>query len=73
LIGTHPRDLAAHSRDPASLPKKVIELRSVSDYNKTVLREGKHMSKQRTARILYFLGVVAAFVIAAGADRKFGS
>jgi hypothetical protein len=30
------------------------------------------MSKQRIARILYFLGVVAAFVIAAGADRKFG-
>jgi hypothetical protein len=29
------------------------------------------MIKQRTARILYFLGVVAAFVIAAGADRKF--
>jgi hypothetical protein len=30
------------------------------------------MVKVRTARVLYFLGVVAAFVIAAGADRKFG-
>ena len=30
------------------------------------------MVKLRTARTLYFLGVVAAFVIAAGADRKFG-
>jgi hypothetical protein len=30
------------------------------------------MTKHRVARILYFLGVVAAFVIAAGADRKFG-
>lgn len=29
------------------------------------------MVKLRTARVLYFLGVVAAFVIAAGADRKF--
>jgi hypothetical protein len=42
------------------------------DYNKTVQGRGK-MSKQRTARLLYFLGVVAAFVIAAGADRKFGT
>lgn len=30
------------------------------------------MSKARTARVLYFLGIVAAFVVAAGADRKFG-
>ena len=30
------------------------------------------MLKSRTARALYFLGVVAAFVVAAGADRKFG-
>jgi len=38
----------------------------------TVEREGAiNMVKLRTARILYFLGVVAAFVIAAGADRKF--
>jgi hypothetical protein len=29
------------------------------------------MLKARTARALYFLGVVAAFVVAAGADRKF--
>jgi hypothetical protein len=29
------------------------------------------MVKFRTARVLYFFGVVAAFVIAAGADRKF--
>jgi hypothetical protein len=40
-------------------------------YNPDIQGKGK-MSKQRTARILYFLGVVAAFVIAAGADRKFG-
>lgn len=30
------------------------------------------MLKFRTARVLYFIGVVAAFVVAAGADRKFG-
>lgn len=29
------------------------------------------MFKWRVARILYFLGIVAAFVVAAGADRKF--
>jgi hypothetical protein len=29
------------------------------------------MSKLRTARLLYFIGVLAAFVVAAGADRKF--
>jgi hypothetical protein len=27
--------------------------------------------KMRTARLLYFIGVLAAFVVAAGADRKF--
>jgi hypothetical protein len=30
------------------------------------------MSKLRIARVLYFLGVLAAFVVASGADRKFG-
>jgi hypothetical protein len=29
------------------------------------------MSKLRVARLLYFIGVLAAFVVAAGADRKF--
>lgn len=29
------------------------------------------MLKLRFARTLYFLGVVAMFVVAAGADRKF--
>jgi len=29
------------------------------------------MTKLRFARILYILGAVAAFVVAAGADRKF--
>jgi hypothetical protein len=32
---------------------------------------GVFMVKLRIARVLYFIGVVAAFVIAAGADRKF--
>jgi hypothetical protein len=32
---------------------------------------GVFMVKLRTARVLYLIGVVAAFVIAAGADRKF--
>jgi hypothetical protein len=41
------------------------------DYYERVKPEGAIMVKLRTARILYFLGVVAAFVIAAGADRKF--
>jgi hypothetical protein len=41
------------------------------DYNVTVHLRGDNVIKQRTARVLYFLGVVAAFVIAAGADRKF--
>ena len=30
------------------------------------------MTKLRLARTLYILGAVAAFVLAAGADRKFG-
>jgi hypothetical protein len=30
------------------------------------------MNKLRFARTLYILGAVAAFVLAAGADRKFG-
>jgi hypothetical protein len=30
------------------------------------------MNKLRFARTCYILGAVAAFVIAAGADRKFG-
>jgi hypothetical protein len=30
------------------------------------------MSKLRMARTLYLLGVLAAFAVAAGADRKFG-
>jgi hypothetical protein len=29
------------------------------------------MLKLRMARVLYFLGIVATFVVAAGADRKF--
>ena len=35
------------------------------------LTRGVFMFKLRTARVLYFIGVVAAFVMAAGADRKF--
>jgi hypothetical protein len=34
------------------------------------MRSGS-MSKLRTARLLYLVGVLAAFVVAAGADRKF--
>ncbi len=30
------------------------------------------MRKLRIARVMYFLAVLAAFVVAAGADRKFG-
>jgi hypothetical protein len=50
----------------------VIEQRDRQAYEMTVKREvSNQMLKLRTARLLYFLGVVAAFVIAAGADRKF--
>jgi hypothetical protein len=33
---------------------------------------GAHLTKSRIARVLYLLGALAAFVVAAGADRKFG-
>jgi hypothetical protein len=39
--------------------------------NVTSTRSGT-MSKLRMARTLYLLGVLAAFAVAAGADRKFG-
>ncbi len=35
------------------------------------VKGSSEMAKFKVARVLYFLGVVAAFVVAAGADRKF--
>jgi hypothetical protein len=51
-----------------ALHVSTYETRSMSS---RVSKRSRAMLKVRTARALYFLGVIAAFVVAAGADRKF--
>jgi hypothetical protein len=54
------------------MPERVTTCSLGTSIETVYQTRGAFMVKLRTARVLYFLGVVAAFVIAAGADRKFG-
>lgn len=55
----------------ARCPQGVTTTAPESPMQREFHTRGVLMVKLRTARVLYFIGVVAAFVVAAGADRKF--